>query len=147
LLVIEAAASLLLLIACLEDVRHRRIGNRLPAAVALAALLKWLAVGELAPALAAAGAAGSVFALFALCYCRAWVGGGDVKLASAAAFLLGAPATLPLLLLTALIGGILAVAALCSSRHRSVRPTLPYGVAIAMAAIALMALGRHGWMA
>ncbi len=144
--VIGAAAAVLLLIACYDDVRHRRIYNWLPLAVTLLALLKWLVTGELVPALSAAGAAGLVFVFAALLFCRGWIGGGDVKLVSATVFLLGAPETLPLLLLTALIGGVMAVWMLCSRRRRGERPTLPYGVAIATAAIAFMALGGHGWI-
>jgi prepilin peptidase CpaA len=142
-----AAASILLLIACYHDVRHRRIYNWLPLAVTLVAVLKWLAAGQLAPALSAAGAAGLVFVFAALLFCQGWIGGGDVKLVSATVFLLGAPEALPLLLLTALIGGIMAVWVLRSWRQRDDRPTLPYGVAIATAAIALMALEGQGWTA
>ena len=142
---IAAAASILLLIACYHDVRHRRIQNWLPLAITLVASVKWLAAGELVPALSAAGAAGFVLAFAALLYCQGWIGGGDVKLLSATVFLLGAPAALPLLLLTAMIGGIMAVAVLCHLRGDA--PGLPYGVAIATAAIALMALDGHRWLA
>jgi len=145
--VIGAAASVLLLIACYHDVRQRRIHNWLPLAVTLLAWLKWLASGELAPALSAAGAAGLVFALSALLFCRGWIGGGDVKLVSATVFLLGAPEALPLLLMTATIGGIMAIPVLCSPSQRGDSPTLPYGAAIATAAIALMALAGRGWLA
>jgi Flp pilus assembly protein protease CpaA len=112
--VIGAAASILLLIACYDDVRHRRIHDWLPIVVVL--------------------------------FCQGWVGGGDVKLAGATVFLLGAPKALPLLLLTAIIGGIMAIGVLCSLRQSGARPALPYGVAIASAAIALIALDRHGWI-
>jgi prepilin peptidase CpaA len=144
--VIGAAASILLLIACYDDVRHRRIHDWLPIVVVLLALLKWLAAGQVAPAISAAAAAGFVFAFSALLFCQGWVGGGDVKLAGATVFLLGAPKALPLLLLTAIIGGIMAIGVLCSLRQSGVRPALPYGVAIASAAIALIALDRHGWI-
>jgi prepilin peptidase CpaA len=146
LLVIGAAAAVLLLIACYHDLRHRRIYNWLPLALTLVALLRWLAAGELGPALSAAGAAGLVFVFVALLFCQGWIGGGDVKLVSATVFLLGAPETLPLLLLTAIIGGIMAVWVLCSRRQSGETPTLPYGVAIATAAIALLALEGHRWI-
>jgi prepilin peptidase CpaA len=83
----------------------------------------------------------------ALLYCQDWIGGGDVKLLSATVFLLGAPEALPLLLLTAMVGGMMAVPLLCSLRQSGVRPGLPYGVAIATAALALLALGGRGWTA
>lgn len=143
---IAVAASILLLIACYHDVRHRRIRNWLPLAVTLVASVKWLAAGELVPALSAAGAAGFVLVFSALLFCQGWIGGGDVKLLSATAFLLGAPEALPLLLLTAIIGGIMAIAVLCYLRQRGDTPGLPYGVAIATAAIALLALDGHRWI-
>lgn len=143
---IAAAASILLLIACYYDLRHRRIQNWLPIAVTAVASVKWLAAGELAPALAAAGAGGLVFVFLTLLFCQGWIGGGDVKLVSATVFLVGAGEALPLLLMTAMIGGIMAITVLCSLRQSGERPPLPYGVAIAMAAIALLALDRQGWI-
>jgi prepilin peptidase CpaA len=144
--VIGAAAAILLLIACYHDLRHRRIHNWISFAVTVVASLKWGASGELAPALAAVAAAGFVFVFSALLFCQGWIGGGDVKLMSATVFLLGAPEALPLLLLTAVIGGIMAISVLCSSRQQGDTAALPYGVAIATAAIALMALDGHGWI-
>jgi prepilin peptidase CpaA len=143
---IGAAASILLLIACYDDVRHRRVHDWLPISVTLLALLKWLAAGQVVPVLSAAAAAGFVFAFSALLFCQGWVGGGDVKLASATVFLLGAPKALPLLLLTAIIGGIMAIGVLCLVRRSGELPAPPYGVAIATAAMALMALDGHGWI-
>jgi prepilin peptidase CpaA len=145
--VIAAAASIVLLIACYGDVRHRRIQNWLPLAVTLLASVKWLAAGELAPALSAAGAAGTVFVFTALLFAQGWIGGGDVKLMSATVFLVGAPEALPLLLLTAIIGGIMAIAVLCHLRRRRETLGLPYGVAIAMAAMAVLALDGLRWIA
>jgi prepilin peptidase CpaA len=145
--VIGFAASILFLLACYHDIQRRRIQNWLPLAVTLVALLKWLAAGHLAPALSAAGVAGLVFAVSALLSCQGWLGGGDVKLMSASVFLLGAPEALPLLLLTAMIGGIIAAMVLCSLRQNGARPAVPYGVAISAATIALLALDGHGWIA
>lgn len=151
LLVISAAASVVFLVASYHDIRHRSIPNWLPLAVALAALLKWLAIGQLAPALWAAAAAAIVLAISAIMFSQGWVGGGDVKLMTAAVLLLGAPAALQFLLLMAVIGGVIAVLLLLFSRFRDRRkPTIPYGVAIAAAAIAMMALNldwRGVWTA
>ncbi|MGH6982034.1 MAG: prepilin peptidase, partial [Stellaceae bacterium] len=105
LLVISAAASVVFLIASYHDIRHRSIPNWLPIAVAGAAVLKWLVIGQLAAALWAAAAAAIVFVVSALVFTQGWIGGGDVKLGAAAVFLLGGPATLQFLMLMALIGG------------------------------------------
>lgn len=148
LLVLSAAAAIALLIASYHDIRHRSIPNWLPLSVAAAGLLKWLVLGQLAPALWAAAAAAIVFAVSALMFTQGWIGGGDVKLGTAVVFFLGAPATLQFLVLMALAGGALAIVLLIVSRGASERPTIPYGVAIAAAAIAMMALGwRDQWQA
>lgn len=148
LLVISAAASVVFLVASYHDIRHRSIPNSLPIAVAGAALLKWAVIGQLAPALWALAVATLVLIVSALCFSQGWVGGGDVKLMAAAVFLLGAPATLQFLLLMAVIGGAIALALLLAPRRGGARPTIPYGVAIAAAAIAMMVLDRTGlWTA
>jgi prepilin peptidase CpaA len=148
LLVISAAASVVFLIASYHDIRHRSIPNWLPLAVAGAGVLKWLVIGQLGPALWAAAAAAIVLIVSAILFSQGWVGGGDVKLAAAAVLLLGAPATLQFLLLMALIGGVIAVVLLVSRGRSPQRPTIPYGVAIAAAAIAMMALDWRGlWVA
>jgi prepilin peptidase CpaA len=148
LLVISAAASVVFLIASYHDIRHRSIPNWLPISVAVAAVLKWSVFGQLAPALWAAGAAAIVFVVSAILFAQGWIGGGDVKLGSAAAFLLGAPATPQFLVLMALIGGAIAVLLLLGWSRERQRPTIPYGVAIAAAAIAMMALDwRTLWVA
>ncbi len=141
LLVISAAASVVFLVASYHDIRHRSIPNWLPLAVAAAAVLKWLAIGQLAPALWAAAAAAIVLAVSAILFSQGWVGGGDVKLMAAAVLLLGAPAAFQFLLLMAVFGGVIAVLLLLFSQLRArQKPTIPYGVAIAAAAIAMMAL-------
>jgi len=148
LLGLSAASTVALLIASYHDIRHRSIPNWLPLSVAAAALLKWLVIGQFATALWAAAAGAIVFAVSALLFAQGWVGGGDVKLGAAAVFFLGAPATLQFLMLMALCGGVLAVALLIWSRGARPRPTIPYGVAIAVAAIAMMALDwRDRWTA
>jgi prepilin peptidase CpaA len=156
LLLVSAAAAIVLLIASYHDLRHRSIPNTMPIAVASAALVKWLVIAQFAPALWAAAAAAMVFAATALLFARGWLGGGDVKLAAAVVFFLGAPATAQFLLLMALIGGVLALAMLAGQRRPraaatdaaasipAVAPTIPYGVAIAAAGIAMMVLDWRG---
>jgi prepilin peptidase CpaA len=148
LLVISAAASVVFLIASYHDIRRRSIPNWLPISVAVAAVLKWSVSGQLSPALWAAGAAAIVLIVSAILFAQGWVGGGDVKLAAAAAFFLGAPATPQFLVLMSVIGGGIAVLMLLGWSRERQRPTIPYGVAIAGAAIAMMALDwRTLWVA
>ncbi len=88
-------------------------------------------------------------------FSRGLIGGGDVKLLAAAALWAGADALPPLLLLTALIGGLLALLFLTplgradrgarmpkrrraeAKSHGRTGPPVPYGVAIAAAALAV----------
>ncbi|MGH7076166.1 MAG: A24 family peptidase [Stellaceae bacterium] len=151
-LLLGAAAVTVFLIACYHDIRHRSIPNMLPVAVTVLAVMKWLIIGQLAAALWALAAAAAVLVVTALLFSQGWIGGGDVKLGSAAVFLLGAPATPRFLLLMALIGGVIAVVILLRLGLVQARlqpadagdaamatPTIPYGVAIAAAAIVMMA--------
>ncbi len=106
---------------------------------------------EMASALESVAGAFFVFAAGALLFARGFVGGGDVKLFAVVSLWAGARAVPALLLLTALIGGALALAYLISSGaslKRAARQTptdaaalragqipVPYGAAIAAAAL------------
>jgi prepilin peptidase CpaA len=103
--------------------------------------------------LAAIGCAAGVIVFGGVLFSRGWIGGGDVKLLAAAALWAGAGAFPPLLLLTGLIGGLLALFFLTPlgariTAARDPRPErvsadnprmrgtpLPYGVAIAAAGL------------
>jgi prepilin peptidase CpaA len=150
LLLVSAAATIVLLIASYQDLRHRIIPDAVPVVIAVLAAVKWAAIGLLSPALWAVAAAVAIFALAAFAFARGWMGGGDVKLMAAVAFLLGAPAAPRFLLVMALIGGALAVVmlALRPRRPAGEPPSVPYGVAIALGAIASLAFEwQAGWTA
>ena len=65
--------------------------------------------GGVLGALGAAGCALAVFLGGAVLFARGWLGGGDVKLLSAATLWAGAPQALGLLVVTGLLGGALAL--------------------------------------
>jgi len=148
--------------AAVTDLLHRTISNRTCIVIFLCGVMFHLVAGGLIFGCLA------VACVFALCF-FAWMGGvlggGDVKLLAAVSMLLP-PVMVPgLLLTTALCGGILAVLYLGMSRLLASRPpathtetflsralrvermriaereSIPYGVAIAVAA--LTAIG-HG---
>lgn len=147
----SALLSAILLAAAFSDTLTRRIPNWMTGLLALAFLpvavfsgLSWADFGWHFLAGSIALAAG--FGLHAL----GWVGGGDVKLFAGAALWLGLPNLLPLLVATALAGGLLAILFLVFQGLRSnprllfLRPWIgsgaltsgmPYGVAIAAAGI------------
>lgn len=100
-----------------------------------------------------AGVGLSILAGGLVLFARGWMGGGDVKLLAVTGLWLGPAATPALLLLTALAGGLLTlllmlarafgagrlaggrIAALCDPMDQ-----VPYGIAIAAAAIAVVIL-------
>jgi prepilin peptidase CpaA len=154
-----AVVAVLLLIAALSDIATRTIPDRAALGVAAIGVAIRLADHSAVAALAASAA---VFLLGALCWRFGWLGGGDVKLLAACAWLVPPVMVPQLVLLTALAGGVLACLYLVLScvaraahtpagvsRSRSLfgrigrvewwrirrRAALPYGCAIAVATL------------
>lgn len=99
----------LLLAAAWQDLAHRRIPNAIPAALAgLWLIAALLAIGVTAP-LTALGVALGVFLTGFVCWQAGWLGGGDVKLIAALSLWAGPDLVAPMLLLTGLLGGGLAL--------------------------------------
>ena len=125
-----SVATALLVVAALWDVRKRKIPNLLSAAlgmiglVARADLRGW---GALASGLMAAFA---VIALLWLAWAKGRIGGGDVKLAAAAATWVGLAGLPMYLLFSAVAGGAVAVVSYLLS-SRAVRTEMRGNLAIA----------------
>ena len=125
------------------DVRTYTISNGINLAIALAAPVYWLSAGV--PILPDAGlriaVAAGVFLLFAIAFYLNAMGGGDVKLAGALALWFPPMATVKLVVLTSLAGGVLTliVAGLHRFRKKEGRPEVPYVVAIAFGGLWLLA--------
>jgi len=136
------ALAAILVVAAVIDVRTFTISNRLNAAVAMGAPLYWLSVA-LAPwpgmAIQLAAGAG-VFALLAGAFYAGMMGGGDVKLASALALWFSPAGTIKFLMVMAIAGGVLTLGVLAwhRAKRREGRPQIPYGVAIAFGAFAVL---------
>lgn len=143
-----AALAIALLGAAWTDLSTRRIANPLNAAIALGAPLFWWASGlslwpdiaqQLAVALASLTILTGLFALRAM-------GGGDVKLLTALALWIEPALFLKLVILMTLLGGVLTIA--LGAWHLARQPhaaqpgklTVPYGVAIALAALCVIGL-------
>jgi prepilin peptidase CpaA len=157
-LVAIAAFAALMAIAAFEDFRRLVIPNSLVLALAAVWPLYILSAAVAAPAvLGALVIAAALFVAGALLFARGLIGGGDVKLLSAAALWAGPAATPELLLVTALFGGVLSLILLSplgaqlslagrlwfgpsgatafdNSRANGHTP-VPYGIAIAGAAL------------
>lgn len=137
--ILLGALMLLLVWAGVEDARDREIANWKNAAIALLALPWWFAIGlspwpDMAIQL---GIAAIVFALFAAAFYLGQMGGGDVKMLGALALWLPLRPLMDMLIAMALIGGVLTLVMLIEHRlrHRRTPLEIPYGVAIALAAL------------
>jgi prepilin peptidase CpaA len=147
------AFAALMLAAAFEDFRRLAIPNWLTLGLCLAWPLYILQGSTLSGALGALGCAVLVFAIGAVLFARGYVGGGDVKLLTAATLWAGPDATVSLLTVTGVLGGVLAMvllmppAAHLASLARAklgpdteltgaeTSPPVPYGIAIAGAAL------------
>ena len=145
------AFIVLMAMAAFEDFRRFVIPNPLTLGLCILWPLYFAGAPSLSAALAAIGCAVGIFAVGALLFARGYVGGGDVKLLSAAALWAGPAGIANLLLLTGLLGGVLAVLLLLPAGARIlewIRSALghaapqeaaprnvPYGVPIAIAAV------------
>lgn len=134
--------GILLIAACITDLRARIISNRLNLTIAAMAPLWWIASGlDLWPGMAVQlGVAVIVFALFTTLFAMGCMGGGDVKLLGALALWFPWPAVMSMLMVMALLGG--AVTIITVAHHRMTRrlgqPQIPYGIAISVAALWLI---------
>ena len=144
----------LMLMAAFEDLRRLVIPNALTLSLcALWPLYMVAAAPTLFGALGALGCALAVFLAGAVCFSRGYLGGGDVKLLAAATLWAGPGGTPALLVLTGVLGGMLALFLLMPSgthiatfaraklgpadadaKYGATTP-VPYGIAIAAAAM------------
>jgi prepilin peptidase CpaA len=125
------------------DVRTYTISDGLNLAIALAAPLYWWSVGlPLWPdAAIRVGVGVAVFFLFAGAFYMNVMGGGDVKLAGALALWFTPYETLTLIVVMSIAGGVLTliVVGLHNLKKKMGRPEVPYGVAIAVGGMWLLA--------
>lgn len=125
------------------DVRTYTISDRLNAAIALLAPIYWLSAGvPLWPdAAIRVGVGMLVFMLFAGAFYLNVMGGGDVKLAGALALWFTPYETLTLIVIMSIAGGLLTLVVLAGHRllRKEGRPEVPYGVAIAVGGMWLLA--------
>ena len=125
------------------DVRTYTISDRINVAIALLAPVYWLSAGvPLWPdAAIRVGVGVLVFFLFAGAFYMNVMGGGDVKLAGALALWFTPFETLTLIVVMSIAGGLLTLVVLVAHRLRRKegRPEVPYGVAIAVGGMWLLA--------
>jgi prepilin peptidase CpaA len=148
-------------VAAYRDVRTRRIPNEIALGVGALGLLRMILTGNPSVILYTLGAAAVVFVVTLLLFRRDLVGGGDVKLLTAAALLIGYHDLFGFLLLMSLCGALISLAILAAgklgpllgNRPRAAtlpvpeesqpareRLSVPYAVAIAVAGILILVL-------
>ena len=138
------ALALLLLWAAIVDLRTRTIPDWVSIAIAAMAPLFWWGAGvDFYPdVIERLCGAYLVFALFFGMFCLGGMGGGDVKLGTAVALWFAPLATLTFVVFTSIAGGLITVIAWI--HHHKIRQAegkteVPYGVAIALGGIWLLA--------
>ena len=150
--ILLSVLAIILVVAAVIDVRTFTISNRLNATVALLAPLYWWSEHlPLWPDIALqVGIAVAVFAMLAATFYIGMMGGGDVKLAAALALWFSPASTIKFLVIMSLAGGLLTVIILIAHRMKPGRiknsdgetggkPEIPYGVAIAVGALWILA--------
>ena len=121
------------------------LAYRVPNVISYPAILGALAIGMVHPdanrldVLAGGGMTGGVFLVMSI-VTRGGMGMGDVKLAFFTGFALGLTLAVPALLLTAILGGVVAVVLLITS-IRDRRDPIPYAPFIAIGAAVVFLLG------
>ena len=150
--ILLSVLAIILVVAAVIDVRTFTISNRLNATVALLAPLYWWSEHlPLWPDIALqVGIAVAVFAVLAVTFYIGMMGGGDVKLAAALALWFSPASTMKFLVIMSLAGGLLTVIVLIAHRMKpgqiknsdgetGGKPEIPYGVAIAIGALWILA--------
>ena len=150
--ILLSVLAIILVVAAVIDVRTFTISNRLNATVALLAPLYWWSEHlPLWPDIALQiGIAVAVFAVLAVTFYIGMMGGGDVKLAAALALWFSPASTIKFLVIMSLAGGLLTVIVLIAHRMKpgqiknsdgetGGKPEIPYGVAIAVGALWILA--------
>jgi len=152
--------GLFIAIAC-NDARTRLIPNELAIALGALGLVRILLAGDVSAALYTLTAAAAVFAIAVALFWRGLIGGGDAKLLAASVLLLGHRSLWGFLLVMSLCGALIALAIVAVRKlgvspgpatpplprpavqdplQRPDRPSVPYGVAIAVGAVLILVL-------
>jgi len=138
-LILLAVLGLLLVSAGIEDARKREIANWKNAAIALLAVPWWVANGLAfwPDIVIQIGIALAVFALFAAAFHFGMMGGGDVKMIGALALWFPFQPLVTMLIIMSLAGGAITLLMLIDKwlRRQTAQPEVPYGIAIAIAAL------------
>lgn len=122
------------IVAAYSDVKSFRIPNLLVAAVTLLAVTRLIVISDPSGAVYTVGASVIILAVGFVLFWQGFVGGGDAKLVTAAALLVGYNDLLLFLLFMSICGAFISLAAFVTNLQQKANTTyIPYGVAIATA--------------
>jgi prepilin peptidase CpaA len=127
------AGIALFIVAAYSDIKSFRIPNLLVAAVALLGVTRLIAVDDPNVALHTVGASAVLLAIGFALFWQGFIGGGDAKLITAAALLVGYNDLFSFLFFMSLCGAVISITALIIRRKAKAKVYVPYGVAIATA--------------
>jgi prepilin peptidase CpaA len=128
---------ILLVVAAYGDVTTLTIPNLLIAAIALLGIIRLIVIGNIKIALYTVGVSFLVFIAGTVIFAHGLIGGGDVKLITAAALLIGYRDSIGFLLLLVICGAVHYVIA-----RTAASSTIPLGVAIAIAGSMMLLIRR-----
>jgi prepilin peptidase CpaA len=131
------AGIALFIVAAYSDIKSFRIPNLLVAAVALLGVTRLIVVGDPNAALHTVFASFGLLAIGFVLFWQGIVGGGDAKLITAAALLVGYHDLFSFLFFMSLCGAVLSITAF-ATRKTQAKLYVPYGVAIATAGSAIL---------
>ena len=124
----------LFIAAAYSDIKTFRIPNVLVAAVALLAVTRLIVIGNSSGVLYTVGASVALLVVGFVLFWQGFIGGGDAKLITAAALLIGYDDLLSFLVFMGICGALISLAALVTRRRlNATKLYIPYGVAIATA--------------
>ena len=143
-----AGLAIALLAAAFTDLRSRRIGNRLNAAIALGAPFFWWATGtELWPDAALRVLTATIaFAVLAVTFARGGMGGGDVKLVTAIALWMPPLVFLLMAFVASLVGGAMSMVAAARNLKAEARGTAKAKLAIGGSVVWVLGACYFAWV-
>jgi prepilin peptidase CpaA len=133
--IISLVGIALFIVAAYSDVKSFRIPNLLVAAVTLLGVTRLIMIADPSAALYTVGASAGLLIVGFVLFWQGFLGGGDAKLVTAAALLVGYHDLLAFLLFMGICGACVSAAILVThwSSRAKTKLYVPYGVAIATA--------------
>lgn len=148
------ASGLVLVVSACWDIRFRVLPDTASIILVALAVMRWAWPGDWAGLGWSFAYAFGLFVLSAVAFARGWLGGGDVKLATATSFFLGANSFASFIVVMSIAGGGISLIVLArilvmkitrmwrpppeGAEVATIEHTVPYGAAIALAGLYIL---------